>query len=106
MIRRPPRSTLFPYTTLFRSRQIAGVALQLLLELLEQRERVRRGAREAGEDLAAFERPHFVRVGLHHRVAQRDLAVAAQRHVAVAADAQNRRAMDPRHVPHARGWAL
>src|SRR2546428_3234464 len=24
MIRRPPRSTLFPYTTLFRSRQIAG----------------------------------------------------------------------------------
>src|SRR6266496_5294451 len=24
MIRRPPRSTLFPYTTLFRSRQTAG----------------------------------------------------------------------------------
>src|SRR3712207_7577274 len=24
MIRRPPRSTLFPYTTLFRSRQVAG----------------------------------------------------------------------------------
>src|SRR2546427_6435143 len=26
MIRRPPRSTLFPYTTLFRSRQQPGVA--------------------------------------------------------------------------------
>src|SRR5262249_60902630 len=26
MIRRPPRSTLFPYTTLFRSRQRAGPA--------------------------------------------------------------------------------
>src|SRR5688572_31973884 len=26
MIRRPPRSTLFPYTTLFRSRQRAGLA--------------------------------------------------------------------------------
>src|SRR3712207_6916783 len=26
MIRRPPRSTLFPYTTLFRSLRIAGVA--------------------------------------------------------------------------------
>src|SRR3712207_9433974 len=26
MIRRPPRSTLFPYTTLFRSRGIGGVA--------------------------------------------------------------------------------
>src|SRR3989442_8548055 len=24
MIRRPPRSTLFPYTTLFRSRQLSG----------------------------------------------------------------------------------
>src|SRR2546429_4236467 len=33
MIRRPPRSTLFPYTTLFRSallqRNLSGVALQL-----------------------------------------------------------------------------
>src|SRR5438128_7510412 len=25
MIRRPPRSTLFPYTTLFRSRAVAGI---------------------------------------------------------------------------------
>src|SRR2546426_6046575 len=29
MIRRPPRSTLFPYTTLFRSDHIAGIAQQL-----------------------------------------------------------------------------
>src|SRR2546427_5499448 len=29
MIRRPPRSTLFPYTTLFRSRERATVALGL-----------------------------------------------------------------------------
>src|SRR2546430_17501319 len=28
MIRRPPRSTLFPYTTLFRSVRIAGLALR------------------------------------------------------------------------------
>src|SRR5438132_5253212 len=27
MIRRPPRSTLFPYTTLFRSPQVAGAYL-------------------------------------------------------------------------------
>src|SRR2546425_732418 len=27
MIRRPPRSTLFPYTTLFRSQLVAGIAL-------------------------------------------------------------------------------
>src|SRR5258707_10121296 len=30
MIRRPPRSTLFPYTTLFRSRSGAGVSLLAL----------------------------------------------------------------------------
>src|SRR5438105_5119529 len=28
MIRRPPRSTLFPYTTLFRSRQLRGVQIK------------------------------------------------------------------------------
>src|SRR3712207_9269847 len=28
MIRRPPRSTLFPYTTLFRSRPRSGLALK------------------------------------------------------------------------------
>src|SRR5436309_7329073 len=31
MIRRPPRSTLFPYTTLFRSRELRGLADQVLL---------------------------------------------------------------------------
>src|SRR2546422_3655185 len=37
MIRRPPRSTLFPYTTLFRSRR-----LQQPLELVEAQRRVHR----------------------------------------------------------------
>src|SRR5260221_5971533 len=31
MIRRPPRSTLFPYTTLFRSLRLTGELLELLL---------------------------------------------------------------------------
>src|SRR2546427_13255858 len=31
MIRRPPRSTLFPYTTLFRSRRLEGPLVELLL---------------------------------------------------------------------------
>src|SRR3712207_8344124 len=31
MIRRPPRSTLFPYTTLFRSRQIRSLGANLAL---------------------------------------------------------------------------
>src|SRR3712207_7747471 len=31
MIRRPPRSTLFPYTTLFRSRPHVGIAVEVAL---------------------------------------------------------------------------
>src|SRR3712207_7033551 len=34
MIRRPPRSTLFPYTTLFRSLDLCGELGQPLLDLL------------------------------------------------------------------------
>src|SRR2546429_9048516 len=50
MIRRPPRSTLFPYTTLFRSRQQV-----LLLVLLEEDEKVLERA-EAREDADLLER--------------------------------------------------
>src|SRR5438034_4720693 len=35
MIRRPPRSTLFPYTTLFRSRAIGGLHLGIEASTLE-----------------------------------------------------------------------
>src|SRR3712207_8751823 len=44
MIRRPPRSTLFPYTTLFRSRvrQLVGFALYYLRELVSANLRVAR----------------------------------------------------------------
>src|SRR2546422_2019232 len=34
MIRRPPRSTLFPYTTLFRSHLLTGFVLLLIICLL------------------------------------------------------------------------
>src|SRR3712207_7177442 len=36
MIRRPPRSTLFPYTTLFRSEAAYGVAAWRLLDGIEE----------------------------------------------------------------------
>src|SRR2546430_10158867 len=36
MIRRPPRSTLFPYTTLFRSEAAVGIP-ELVIRALEQR---------------------------------------------------------------------
>src|SRR5256885_3575914 len=46
MIRRPPRSTLFPYTTLFRSAQIAvGGQLQHLADVDDEGPVARRGLR-------------------------------------------------------------
>src|SRR2546429_5974867 len=39
MIRRPPRSTLFPYTTLFRSGEICSSCGRLLVRLDELQER-------------------------------------------------------------------
>src|SRR5256885_8892853 len=33
MIRRPPRSTLFPYTTLFRSTRLTGISRERLISL-------------------------------------------------------------------------
>src|SRR6266581_7158790 len=63
MIRRPPRSTLFPYTTLFRSRRSAGARAQdraplgapqrLAARAWAQRDRRRRRARAARERRAA-----------------------------------------------------
>src|SRR5256886_4656616 len=35
MIRRPPRSTLFPYTTLFRSRKRAGASVMATIVVVE-----------------------------------------------------------------------
>src|SRR3712207_7937745 len=52
MIRRPPRSTLFPYTTLFRSRAPVA-ALQAALHKRQRR----------GQGLAAHKRPECARAG-------------------------------------------
>src|SRR5258705_10073168 len=53
MIRRPPRSTLFPYTTLFRSHQVHG-RFERRVEL--ERVRHRHGAR-ADDDLVIDDLP-------------------------------------------------
>src|SRR2546423_13790025 len=52
MIRRPPRSTLFPYTTLFRSREAIDVLrgpAQLRLGMASQRSQARAGRVEEDE---------------------------------------------------------
>src|SRR2546429_4570713 len=61
MIRRPPRSTLFPYTTLFRSRDVRGDE-HLVAPVADDEggvaaakgdERVRRGAVDASDGISA-----------------------------------------------------
>src|SRR3712207_8780358 len=60
MIRRPPRSTLFPYTTLFRSRDAEQVLLRALDALLD-RERDLVGLAVADADDAVLVADHHQR---------------------------------------------
>src|SRR3989475_10698254 len=48
MIRRPPRSTLFPYTTLFRSDHSAGAGEEAGMTEMEQEARGQRKVRTGG----------------------------------------------------------
>src|SRR3712207_7734320 len=65
MIRRPPRSTLFPYTTLFRSKdpQLGGPAVRRWRRL-RRRRAVERGAGLARSPLRAHRGSHLVDDGL------------------------------------------
>src|SRR3712207_7150785 len=56
MIRRPPRSTLFPYTTLFRSELVFAVFRR------QQRERFLPGLRKLGLEML----PHAVAAARYH----------------------------------------
>src|SRR2546430_11999103 len=59
MIRRPPRSTLFPYTTLFRSALADERAKNVIAQLTRRREEMRRTFEDAEGALGIFERaPH------------------------------------------------
>src|SRR5438067_1261013 len=91
---------------------VAGIALELLLELLEEGERVRHGAGEARQQAAAAQEPDLLRVVLHYRIADGHLPVAAQSDFPVAADGEDgggtdarqdgrhaRQSKDSRHEP-------
>src|SRR5258708_27471088 len=64
MIRRPPRSTLFPYTTLFRSRSKGKPSPQglkpMTLGCLMSELKLRPPATQLGEDFAAKSSPNCV----------------------------------------------
>src|SRR5690606_20388224 len=64
--------------------EVALVLLQLALEALEQGERIRGAAREAGEDAVVVETPYLPRVALDDGLAQGHLAVAAHHDAAAA----------------------
>src|SRR3712207_9572027 len=70
MIRRPPRSTLFPYTTLFRSGELAGLDVVAALLRLALREADRRdlglGVRGV-RDVVVVDRAHVLAGDVLHR---------------------------------------
>src|SRR2546430_11293485 len=81
MIRRPPRSTLFPYTTLFRS---GGQATAVDRDVVDPR--AARDARAADQLFALAVRREFrLGVGAHHgvgaaRVAREDVRARSEEH--------------------------
>src|SRR2546425_12173140 len=90
MIRRPPRSTLFPYTTLFRSFVIfyheAGDETFRLLnrkgEMLPQRDPHTDTYRPAARLLNMRSQPHRTRLALHHHLFE--FSHESQRHASYA----------------------
>src|SRR2546422_11373211 len=81
MIRRPPRSTLFPYTTLFRSldRERSELREQLALATAERQDREAAAHESAGEAEAATQR---VARDAHAAVRAVEALQHARRHVA------------------------
>src|SRR3712207_8000595 len=51
MIRRPPRSTLFPYTTLFRSQQELTAMREYLQSVIEEQESTNEELKSANEEI-------------------------------------------------------
>src|SRR4030095_4796571 len=81
--------------------ELAGILLQLRLEPLEQRERVRGRAGETADHVALVEAAHLGGIGLHDGLPDRDLPVAADNDASALADGENCRA-----VPEIRGLRL
>ena len=73
--------------------QLVGILLELLFEPLEQGEGVGGGAGEAADHLVADEAPDLAGIVLHHRVADRNLAVAGDHHLVALADRDDGRAV-------------
>ena len=77
--------------------QAISERVELPLEALEEGEGVRRGPRETRQHPLLVEPADLARVALHHRVAHRNLSVAADDYLAVASNRQNGGAPDLFH---------
>src|SRR2546422_9602319 len=73
MIRRPPRSTLFPYTTLFRSPTYQNLRGDLARQVLEE---VLRNVREVGVEMRVVRRDAHA-IGADETGRRLDLGLAA-----------------------------
>src|SRR6202035_4137071 len=69
--------------------ELGGILLELAPQPLEQGESVAGGPGKAADHLALAEPAHFLGIGLDDGLADRDLAVAADRHHAALADGEN-----------------
>ena len=76
----------------------AFTLFELGFEPLEKRERIRGRAGKTADYVAFPEPPHFLGVGLDDRLADRDLAVAADHDFAALADSQDGRAVPDRRL--------
>ena len=85
-----------------RALEVAAVLLDLGLELREEGHGVGGGAGEAGQDLAVVQAADLLGPVLHHRAAQRDLAVAGEGAAAAVADGEDGRAVECVGGGHAR----
>ena len=71
--------------------ELIGEALELGLKPLEQGEGVGGGAGEPGDDVAVADAAHLLGVALDDGLAEGDLAVAGDHHLAALADGEDRR---------------
>src|SRR5258708_18857862 len=71
MIRRPPRSTLFPYTTLFRSQQHIHLPVRVAVRLTDDGSRWRLSMPPAGHDMPAYDNELALIVAELNRTADR-----------------------------------
>jgi len=74
--------------------------LQLGLEALEQRKRIRRPAGKPGQNPAVIQTPHLLRRPLDDDIAQRNLPIPPHRHRIAPAHGKNGRAVILLHERH------